>query len=207
MFHLEDIEIDEVTASSDVDEPLTIRRLHRQPSTVSGDSNEDSNFSSASCTTAASSQDGEDRVSSNNKASMTAAISNDGVTISQQQSKSTTAPVTFGRLQQQQPQQTGHHQQEQQQKKESSKSGSKNDATANNKVSKRAKHRREVAISASSFAELYTLTGEQLGRGAYAAVQTCIHRVTGVEYAVKVIEKRPGNSRTRVIKEIETFHL
>jgi len=196
MFHLEDIDIDEAAANSDVDDPLTTRRLRRQPSTISGGSNEeDSNFSSASCTTAASSEDGDDSVNRNNNANMTTTMSSDGVTISQQK-KSTTAPVTFGRLQQQQQQQT----------KESSKSGSKDGAT-NNKLPKRVKHRREAAISASSFTELYTLTGEHLGRGAYAAVQTCLHRLTGVEYAVKVIEKRPGNSRTRVIKEIETFHL
>lgn len=198
MFQIEDIEIDEVAANSDVDDPLVIRRLRRQPSTISGGSNEeDSNFSSASCTTANSSEDGDDRANSENKANMTTTISGDGVTISQQ--KSATAPVTFGRLQQQT--QNG------QQKKESSKSGSKNDAVTNTKLSKRVKHRRELTISASSFAELYTLTGEHLGRGAYAAVHTCMHRVTGIEYAVKVIEKRPGNSRTRVIKEIETFHL
>lgn len=141
--------LDEVAANSDVDDPLAARRLRRQPSTISGGSNEeDSNFSSASSTTAASSLDSDDRTNSNNNANMTTA--SDGVIISQQK-KSTSAPVTFGRSQQQ-TQDEQEQQQQQHKKKESSKSGSKGDGTANNKLSKRAKHRRELAISASSFA-------------------------------------------------------
>ena len=79
--------------------------------------------------------------------------------------------------------------------------------------------------------ELYRLTGEFLGQGAYASVQTCVNIWTDVEYAVKVrivftflllqtltwsqvwfflfgqiIEKVPGHSRDRVFKEVETFH-
>jgi len=51
------------------------------------------------------------------------------------------------------------------------------------------------------------MTGEKLGQGAYAEVRTCINKLTEQEFAVKIIEKRPGHSRTRVMKEIETFHL
>lgn len=69
--------------------------------------------------------------------------------------------------------------------------------------------RLEPTLTATQFDELYELTGEVLGRGAYASVQTCRSVYTGQEFAVKVIEKRPGspNSRSRVIKEIEAFHL
>jgi hypothetical protein len=38
-----------------------------------------------------------------------------------------------------------------------------------------------------SIPELYRLTGEFLGQGAYASVQTCVNIWTDVEYAVKVI--------------------
>lgn len=54
--------------------------------------------------------------------------------------------------------------------------------------------------------ELYKLTGEVLGEGAYASVQTCRSLYTDLEYAVKIIDKIPGHARTRVFKEVETFH-
>lgn len=41
-------------------------------------------------------------------------------------------------------------------------------------------------IGVLSLAELYRLTGEFLGQGAYASVQTCVNIWTDVEYAVKV---------------------
>lgn len=56
------------------------------------------------------------------------------------------------------------------------------------------------------FPELYKLTGEVLGEGAYASVQSCVNMYTGLEYAVKMIEKVPGHSRSRVFREVETFH-
>jgi len=55
-------------------------------------------------------------------------------------------------------------------------------------------------------AELYKLTGEVLGEGAYASVQTCTSLYTDLEYAVKIIDKIPGHARARVFKEVETFH-
>lgn len=56
------------------------------------------------------------------------------------------------------------------------------------------------------FTELYKLTGEILGEGAYASVQTCVNIYTDLEYAVKVIDKIPGHARARVFREVETFH-
>ena len=47
------------------------------------------------------------------------------------------------------------------------------------------------------------MTSEVLGQGAYAVVQSCINRLTGKEYAVKMIEKSLGYSRVRVLREIE----
>jgi len=72
---------------------------------------------------------------------------------------------------------------------------------------KRVRTRRADTISRSTFDELYKLSPQVLGRGAYAHVLTCSSVLTGKEYAVKVIEKRPGHSRSRIIKEIETFNL
>lgn len=56
------------------------------------------------------------------------------------------------------------------------------------------------------YTELYKLTGEILGEGAYASVQTCVNIYTELEYAVKVIDKIPGHARARVFREVETFH-
>jgi len=60
----------------------------------------------------------------------------------------------------------------------------------------------------SLFQDLYKLTGECLGEGSYGKVETCQNVFTGIEYAVKIIEKRPGLfSRSKVLKEIEIYHL
>lgn len=71
---------------------------------------------------------------------------------------------------------------------------------------RRRKRRSGSSLASSCFQELYKLTGEILGEGAYASVQTCISLYTDLEYAVKIIEKIPGHDRIRVFKEVETFH-
>ncbi|XP_063216838.1 MAP kinase-interacting serine/threonine-protein kinase 1-like isoform X2 [Bacillus rossius redtenbacheri] len=71
---------------------------------------------------------------------------------------------------------------------------------------RRKKKRNGSSLVSSCFQELYKLTGEVLGTGAYASVQTCVNIWTDVEYAVKIIDKIPGHSRGRVFKEVETFH-
>lgn len=58
----------------------------------------------------------------------------------------------------------------------------------------------------SPFSDVYKMTGEILGEGAYASVQTCINLFTEKEFAVKIIEKVPGHARARVFREVETFH-
>lgn len=74
------------------------------------------------------------------------------------------------------------------------------------KKKRRRRRRTASTLVASTFLDLYRLTGEVLGAGAYASVQTCVNIYTDIEYAVKIIEKIPGHSRSRVFKEIETFH-
>ncbi|KAK3857384.1 hypothetical protein Pcinc_036363 [Petrolisthes cinctipes] len=71
---------------------------------------------------------------------------------------------------------------------------------------RRKKKRSGSTLVASVFSDLYKLTGEVLGQGAYASVQTCVNIYTDIEYAVKIIEKVPSHSRTRVFKEVEMFH-
>ncbi|KAM8704363.1 hypothetical protein ACLKA7_008897 [Drosophila subpalustris] len=71
---------------------------------------------------------------------------------------------------------------------------------------KRRKKRMSSSLHSSTFQELYKLTGEILGEGAYASVQTCVNIYTDLEYAVKVIDKIPGHARARVFREVETFH-
>ena len=63
-----------------------------------------------------------------------------------------------------------------------------------------------TSLASNTFQELYRLTGEVLGQGAYASVQTCVNIYTEVEYAVKIIEKVPTHSRARVFREIDLFH-
>jgi MAP kinase interacting serine/threonine kinase len=71
---------------------------------------------------------------------------------------------------------------------------------------KKKKTASSTSLASNTFQELYRLTGEVLGQGAYASVQSCVNIYTEVEYAVKIIDKIPGHSRARVFKEIDTFH-
>uniref|UniRef100_A0A182P577 Protein kinase domain-containing protein n=1 Tax=Anopheles epiroticus TaxID=199890 RepID=A0A182P577_9DIPT len=52
------------------------------------------------------------------------------------------------------------------------------------KRKRRRKKRASSSMQSSCFQELYRLTGEVLGEGAYASVQTCINIYTELEYAV-----------------------
>lgn len=74
------------------------------------------------------------------------------------------------------------------------------------KRKRRRKKRTSSSMQSSTFQELYKLTGEVLGEGAYASVQTCVNVFTELEFAVKIIDKIPGHARARVFREVETFH-
>jgi MAP kinase interacting serine/threonine kinase len=62
------------------------------------------------------------------------------------------------------------------------------------------------SLTVNCFSDLYSLTGEILGEGAYASVQECRNNHTGKKYAVKIIDKTPGHNRSRVFREIEIFY-
>ncbi|VEN45907.1 unnamed protein product [Callosobruchus maculatus] len=74
------------------------------------------------------------------------------------------------------------------------------------KRKRRKKKRTGSSVVSSCFQDLYKLTGEVLGEGAYASVQTCVNIFTEQEFAVKLIDKVPGHARARVFREVETFH-
>ncbi|KAH1017875.1 hypothetical protein HUJ05_008468 [Dendroctonus ponderosae] len=74
------------------------------------------------------------------------------------------------------------------------------------KRKRRKKKRTGSSLVSSCFQDLYKMTGEILGEGAYASVQTCVSIYTEQEFAVKIIEKVPGHARARVFREVETFH-
>ncbi|CAG9759465.1 unnamed protein product [Ceutorhynchus assimilis] len=74
------------------------------------------------------------------------------------------------------------------------------------KRKRRKKKRTGSSMVSSCFQDLYKMTGEVLGEGAYASVQTCVNLYTDLEYAVKIIEKVPGHARARVFREVETFY-
>ncbi|KTG37163.1 hypothetical protein cypCar_00005156, partial [Cyprinus carpio] len=75
-------------------------------------------------------------------------------------------------------------------------------------VTRRKKKRRTRATDSftGKFSDLYKLTDELLGQGAYAKVQGCVSLQNGNEYAVKIIEKKAGHSRSRVFREVETLY-
>ncbi|RXG72944.1 MAP kinase-interacting serine/threonine-protein kinase 1 [Armadillidium vulgare] len=77
---------------------------------------------------------------------------------------------------------------------------------AKEKRRRKKKKRSGSTLVAACFKDLYRLTGEVLGQGAYASVQTCINIYTNQECAVKIIDKVPSHSRARVFKEVEMFH-
>ncbi|TRY98415.1 hypothetical protein DNTS_017962 [Danionella cerebrum] len=77
------------------------------------------------------------------------------------------------------------------------------DAKKRNKKKKRC---RATDSFSGRFEDVYKLQDELLGEGAYARVLTCISQITHKEYAVKIIEKRPGHSRSRVFREVEMLY-
>jgi len=74
---------------------------------------------------------------------------------------------------------------------------------------RRRKKKRSTRVSVgATFVDLYKVTGETLGEGSYGRVETCVNIFTGLEYAVKIIEKTPGFfNRSKILKEIEIYHL
>ncbi|XP_051983636.1 MAP kinase-interacting serine/threonine-protein kinase 2-like [Xyrauchen texanus] len=74
------------------------------------------------------------------------------------------------------------------------------------KRNKKKKRCRATDSFSGRFEDVYKLQDEVLGEGAYAVVQTCINLITRKEYAVKIIEKRPGHSRSRVFREVEMLY-
>ncbi|XP_068095702.1 MAP kinase-interacting serine/threonine-protein kinase 1 [Hyperolius riggenbachi] len=76
-------------------------------------------------------------------------------------------------------------------------------------IGKRKKKKRRNRATDSfngKFADLYRLSDELLGEGAYAKVQGCVSLQTGKDYAVKIVEKKAGLSRSRVFREVETLY-
>uniref|UniRef100_A0A8V0ZW35 non-specific serine/threonine protein kinase n=1 Tax=Gallus gallus TaxID=9031 RepID=A0A8V0ZW35_CHICK len=79
-------------------------------------------------------------------------------------------------------------------------------AIADSGKRKKKKRTRATDHTPGKFEDLYKLTAELLGEGAYAKVQGAVSLQTGKEYAVKIIEKNAGHSRSRVFREIETLY-
>ncbi|XP_077463794.1 MAP kinase-interacting serine/threonine-protein kinase 1 [Stigmatopora argus] len=71
---------------------------------------------------------------------------------------------------------------------------------------KKKKRSRATNSSTDTFDDLYKLTDEVLGQGAFAKVQGCVSMQNEREYAVKIIEKSAAHSRSRVFREVETLY-
>lgn len=70
------------------------------------------------------------------------------------------------------------------------------------------KKRVRSRLSATSFHEAYTFKGDVLGEGSFGRVETCISKLTGHEFAVKIISKKSHSfSRAKILKEIELYYL
>jgi len=72
----------------------------------------------------------------------------------------------------------------------------------------RKSRRRTLSSSASTrptFASQYETDSALLGEGAYGSVFKCTHRITELDYAVKIIKKL-GQSARKVNREIEVYH-
>jgi MAP kinase interacting serine/threonine kinase len=72
-------------------------------------------------------------------------------------------------------------------------------------AAKKKKRRFAPDMQANRFSDVYSLTGEELGKGAYGIVYACRNIYTGTEYAVKIIDKYRHPNRERVFKEIEIY--
>ncbi|CAA90665.2 MAP kinase-interacting serine/threonine-protein kinase mnk-1 [Caenorhabditis elegans] len=60
--------------------------------------------------------------------------------------------------------------------------------------------------SKCGFFDYYKLTDEHLGSGAYGSVTTCKSIKSGVEYAVKIVDKQgETHSRKRILREVNIF--
>lgn len=63
------------------------------------------------------------------------------------------------------------------------------------------------SLCSSSFEDQYTLDQSGiLGEGAYGMVYKCTHRITDLQYAVKIVDKRLGARRQKVFREVEVYH-
>ncbi|XP_028667305.1 MAP kinase-interacting serine/threonine-protein kinase 1 isoform X2 [Erpetoichthys calabaricus] len=84
-----------------------------------------------------------------------------------------------------------------------------NSQPINNTEPRKRKKKKKTAAAdrfTGNFNDVYKLTDELLGQGAYAKVQGCISLKNGQEYAVKIVEKHAGHSRSRVFREVETLY-
>jgi len=81
--------------------------------------------------------------------------------------------------------------------------GSTEESRSQRKRKKKKRNENSFSLATSHFKEIYHLTEEVLGQGAYAIVKSCTNKLTGQEYAVKIIEKVLGYSRAKVLREIE----
>merc|ERR1719499_924514 len=73
---------------------------------------------------------------------------------------------------------------------------------------KKKKKKKPLSSLGTTFQDLYKLTGEKLGEGSYGQVETCKSVYDGEEYAVKIIQKKPGTfQRSKLLKEIEIYHM
>ena len=65
-------------------------------------------------------------------------------------------------------------------------SGDSEKGGAGGRGRRRRRKRTGSSMCVTNFHDAYRLTGEILGEGAYASVQSCISQLSGQEYAVKV---------------------
>jgi MAP kinase interacting serine/threonine kinase len=83
----------------------------------------------------------------------------------------------------------------------------KNQLLHHGKTKKKKKSRLDT-INNSTFVDHYMLTGTFLGSGSFSRVEECQSlRNIDQAFAVKIIEKKTPGIRSKVFKEIETYHI
>ncbi|KAI0987247.1 hypothetical protein GJ496_003366 [Pomphorhynchus laevis] len=75
-----------------------------------------------------------------------------------------------------------------------------------NERKQRVRRRHRPPSFSTCFTDYYAFTDEVLGMGAQGVVCTCVHKLTNVEYAVKLINKQLHPDRQRVFKEMDIFY-
>lgn len=88
-----------------------------------------------------------------------------------------------------------------------SQNGKRNDCQSLKVMARGSRRRKRRPEHPKTFPDVYNLTDELLGKGAYSSVSCCHKKSTGQALAVKVVPKSSERVRERVLREVEILYL